>query len=217
MRKLRKLKSLEGLSNEQVNLLAEWVEAHPYRKAVELVREKFGRYVSKSALHRFRARRVVVEIREETPEALQAAREVNRFAARAEANFSAATVHLLERQAFDLALAGKDEEDLERLKALMWMLQRNRANDIHERRVRVLEARVRKPQNKTEAEREALLVGKAVDKVLNGWERKKGAKGRKSAGNDQCRRPNDQGMTKSPIPRVSGEGQVQEANGGKYE
>jgi hypothetical protein len=166
----RPQKALVGLTDDQLNQLAEWIEVHSYRKAVELAREKFQRYIPKTTLQRFIAHGRAKEVLDDSPDSLEAAREINRFAATAETDFSSATIHILERQAFELALARQDNEDLDTLKDLMFLLQRHRANGIHERRVHVQEEKLalKKAEiaNEAKAAEEGDTFSAAIDHLL---------------------------------------------------
>ncbi|HTG45723.1 MAG TPA: hypothetical protein VK633_14470 [Verrucomicrobiae bacterium] len=167
MKQPRPIKALEGLTDDQLNQLAEWVDLHSYRKAVELAHANFGRSIPKTTLQRFIAHRRAAQVLDDSPEALNAAREINRFAATAETNFSAATLHLLERQAFELALARSDQEDLDALKDLLFLLQRHRANDIHDRRVRVQEEKLALRKAEIAAEANSAAEGDTFSAVVD--------------------------------------------------
>ncbi len=163
--------TFEGLTQAQVNQIDHWLKEHPVRKVVEIIREKFQRYISKSTLQRFATWRCAKEALGASPEAVAAAQEINQFAATAKTTFSAATIHLLEQQAFQLALTRQDDEDLKALKDILFLIHRHDSNEIWKRRVRVQEERfaLEKPQNKTDPKHGALLVSQAVNDILNGF------------------------------------------------
>src|SRR5689334_11464905 len=117
--------AFKGLTQPQVNQIDGWLKEHPFRKVSEIIQEKFQRYISKSTLQRFATWRCANEALGSSPQAVAAAEEINQFAATAKPNFSAATIHLLDQQAFQLTLTRQDDEDLQALKDILFLIHRH--------------------------------------------------------------------------------------------
>lgn len=138
----RPLSALEGLTSDDLNLLATWLDQYSYRKVVELAEAEFKRRIPKTTLQRFAARNSTRALLDDSPDALQAATEINQFAATACTAFSDATLHILERRAFELVLILRTEKQMAALKDLLFLSHKHRSTQVRERQVKVQEEKL---------------------------------------------------------------------------
>jgi hypothetical protein len=89
---------------DQLQEILTWNDDHTYREVIGLIHEKFGQKVSRSSLGRFYQRTAMLEHIHDSPEAETAAEEILRQAVDKEHRFTDATLRILEKTAFNLAL-----------------------------------------------------------------------------------------------------------------
>jgi hypothetical protein len=91
-------------------------------------------------LSRFRSRLALTELLDDSPESTAAAAEIVQYAATGQDNFSPATLHILERKAFELSLTCVHvDEDMAALKNISAILCRHRNTTVRERLATVQE------------------------------------------------------------------------------
>jgi len=138
MKKLPPLKRFQTLTQDQRDQIVTWLEeGKSYRWIIKqtakpLDQGGFGEPVSKTCLWRFNKRRLALQsgtVKKSFGDLSQIARDINHYAATGECGpggeggqpgtgFHSATVHLIEKQALELAL---DQSDHDRLKDLFRM------------------------------------------------------------------------------------------------
>jgi hypothetical protein len=143
MKKQRSLEKIEALTEEQREQLAEWVETESLDKCIERAAEEFGVEIARTTMNRFRKRCEVTSYVMDTPESARARAEMINAAATGKPNFSQATVDLMEKEAFELALAHGEEGEMERLKGLFGLVQVHRNATVRERLAAVQELKAK--------------------------------------------------------------------------
>lgn len=135
---------LKELSTPQLQQLRGYIENLGYRKAVERASEEFGRPIHKHALQRFMRRAAPAEFLEDTPESDEATRQILKFAADGQPNFTASTLDALEKLAFQLTLTCTAiDDDMAALSKVSAMLCRFRNTAVRERLAAVQEGKLK--------------------------------------------------------------------------
>jgi hypothetical protein len=138
---MKPLSRLEPLTDDQRSQIAAWLnDYHSYEKIIALTREQFGVEIPRMTLSRFRQRLALLDGLGDSPEAAQAAAELIQYAATGKDTFSNATLHVLERHAFELSFTCVTvEEDMAALKAVSAILSRHQNAGIRQRMATVQE------------------------------------------------------------------------------
>ncbi len=95
---------LKNLHSGQLQQLRVFIETLGYRKAAERASQEFNQPIHKTALQRFMRRAAPAEFLEDSSQNHEALRQILKFAADGQPDFTAATLRSLEQLAFQLAL-----------------------------------------------------------------------------------------------------------------
>src|SRR5688572_28604816 len=134
---------LKNLHTGQLQQLRVFIESLGYRKAAERASEEFNQPIHKTALQRFMCRSAPAEFLEDTPENDEATRQILKFAADGQADFTASTVRALEQLAFQLAFTCTAiDDDMNALTKITAMLCRFRNAATRERMAAVQEGKL---------------------------------------------------------------------------
>lgn len=143
---------LKNLGYDQLQQLRVFIENLGYRKAAERASEEFNQRIHKAALQRFMLRAAPAEfLDQEDLDSEEATREILKFAADGQPEFTATTVHILEKLAFQLALTCHVmDEDMHALAKITTMLCRFRNAATRERLAAVQEGKLQLRQQQLE-------------------------------------------------------------------
>src|SRR5688572_19351078 len=142
---------LKNLHTGQLQQLRVFIETLGHRKAAERASEEFNQPIHKTALQRFMRRSAPAEFLEDTPDNDEATRQVLKFAADGQADFTASTVHALEQLAFQLAFTCTAvDDDMNALMKITAMLCRFRNAATRERMAVVQEGKLKLRQHQFE-------------------------------------------------------------------
>jgi hypothetical protein len=142
---------LKNLHTGQLQQLRVFVETLGYRKAVERASEEFNQPIHKSALQRFMRRAAPADFIEDTPENDEAMRQILKFAADGQPDFTSSTIRALEQLAFQLAFTCTAmDEDMNALTKISIMLCRFRHAAVRERMAVVQEGKLKLRQQQFE-------------------------------------------------------------------
>jgi hypothetical protein len=142
---------LKNLHSGQLQQLRFFVENLGYRKAAERASEEFNQSIHKSAIQRFVRRAAPAEFIEDTPENDEVTRQILKFAADGQPDFTAGTVRALEQLAFQLAFTCTAiDDDMNALTKISAMLCRFRNAATRERMAAVQEGKLKLRQQQFE-------------------------------------------------------------------
>lgn len=167
MKKPKIMTSLQGLTEDQIETIACWLDLHPLREVSNLIFSKFDHIVSVTSLHRFYHRLQAGDRLHQRPDLAEDARAWTQGAAAGEADFSGAALLALQTQAFELAAAA-NPADTATLKTIFTILQRHRQNDLQERAVALRERRYEDSRPKPKPEMTDQERRRTMWKIL-GW------------------------------------------------
>jgi hypothetical protein len=159
---MKPLSRLEPLTNAQRAQIADWLQGyHSYEKIIALAREQFGVEIPRMTLSRYRSRLALTEYLDDSPESTAAAAEIIQYAATGQDQFTPATLHILERKAFELALTCTSvDEDMVAFKNISAILCRHRNTSVRERLATVQEQKCQ--LRRQELQLKAVLHGAAL-------------------------------------------------------
>ncbi len=147
----RDIDCLKNLSTGQLQQLRVFIEDLGYRKAAARASEEFNQQIHKTALQRFLWRSAPAEFLEDTPENDEATRQILKFAADGQPEFTAATIRTLEQLAFQLAFTCTAvDDDMNALSKITSMLCRFRNASVRERMAAVQEGKLKLRQQQFE-------------------------------------------------------------------
>jgi hypothetical protein len=142
---------LKNLHTGQLQQLRAFVENLGYRKATERASEEFNQPIHKSAIQRFVWRAAPAEFIEDTPENDEVTRQILKFAADGQPDFTTSTLRALERLAFQLAFTCTAvDDDMNALTKITAMLCRFRNAATRERMAAVQEGKLKLRQQQFE-------------------------------------------------------------------
>src|ERR1051325_8894584 len=142
---------LKNLHSGQLQQLRGFIESLGYRKAAERASEEFNQQIHKTALQRFMRRAAPAEFLDDEPETQEASRQILKFAADGQPDFTASTVSALEKLAFQLTLTCTSmDEDMHALTKISTMLCRFRNVATRERMAAVQEGKLKLRQQQLE-------------------------------------------------------------------
>jgi hypothetical protein len=142
---------LKHLTPDQLRDLLGFISDLGYRKAAEHASKEFGRSIHKAALQRFMRRAAPAEFLEDGPATDEATRQILKFAADGQPDFTASTLRALEQLAFQLTLTCTAvDDDLNALTKITAMLCRYRNVAVRERTAAVQEGKLKLRQQQFE-------------------------------------------------------------------
>jgi hypothetical protein len=140
----RPLPRIDALPEDQRQELAEWLlSGVTFAKIAELLKEKFDVEIPRTNLHRFKTRCEILACVDDTPESSAARAELINAAATGKTNFSTATVRVLERQQFELALDHNDPDRHKALGDVTGWLHKHKTDAVRERMAAVQEGKLK--------------------------------------------------------------------------
>jgi hypothetical protein len=135
---------LKNLHSGQLQQLRTFIENLGYRKAAERASEEFNQPIHKTALQRFMWRAAPAEFLEDTPDNDEPTRQILKFAADGQPDFTAGTLRALEQLAFQLAFTCTAvDDDMNALAKISTMLCRFRNATVRERMAAVQEGKLK--------------------------------------------------------------------------
>ena len=165
--KFKPLERIDALPEEQRHQLADWLLTVTLKKTGELLKEEFGVEIPRSTLNRFRKRCELADYLDTSDESPTARAELINAAASGKTNFSQATVQLLEKQAFELAHATRDDDNLGALKDLFVLINGHKNTTTRSRLAAVQEQKAKLREQELELKK-SQLGGTRVSRVNSG-------------------------------------------------
>src|SRR6478672_9076308 len=144
MKTHRPLPRVDALPEDQRQELAEWLlSGVTFAKIAELLKEKFDVEIPRTNIHRFKQRCEILACADDTPDSSAARAELINAAATGKTNFSSATVRVLERQQFELALDHNDPDRHKALGDVTGWLHKHKTDAVRERMAAVQEGKLK--------------------------------------------------------------------------
>jgi hypothetical protein len=151
MKTHRPLPRIDALPADQRQQLAEWLlTGVTFARIAELLKEQFNVEIPRTNLYRFKQRCEIHACVDDTPESSAARAELINAAATGKTNFSTATVRILERQMFELALDHNDPDRHKALGDLTGWLHKHKTDAVRERIAAVQEGKLKLRQQQFE-------------------------------------------------------------------
>jgi hypothetical protein len=145
---------LKNLHAAQLQQLRVFIEDLGYRKAAVRASEEFNQPIHKHALQRFMLRAAPAEFLDQDLDSEEASRQILKFAADGQPEFTATSVQILERLAFQLfqlsLTCNVMDEDMNALAKVSTMLCRFRNAAVRERMAAVQEGKLKLRQQQLE-------------------------------------------------------------------
>jgi hypothetical protein len=142
---------LKNLHAAQLQQLRVFIEDLGYRKAAVRASEEFNQPIHKHALQRFMLRAAPAEFLDQDLDSEEASRQILKFAADGQPEFTATSVQILEKLAFQLSLTcNVMDEDMNALAKVSTMLCRFRNAAVRERMAAVQEGKLKLRQQQLE-------------------------------------------------------------------
>jgi hypothetical protein len=137
------LTELNGLSEQDLEQIDQWLDEFSYRKTARLASQKFNRSIHRRTIERFANRAAPKDFLDDSPDAEQTAGQILQFAASGQTQFTEASVHVLEQTAFKLSFSCTHrEEDMKALLQISTMLFRHRNASVRERTAKIQEQKI---------------------------------------------------------------------------
>ena len=138
------LSELNGLSETDLEQIDQWLDEFSYRKTARLASQKFNRTISRRTIERFANRAAPKDFLDDSAETKETAGQILQFAASGQAQFTEASVHVLEQTAFKLTFTCTQRtEDMQALSQIQTMLFRHRNAVVRERTASVQEQKAK--------------------------------------------------------------------------
>src|SRR5437868_15293285 len=128
------LSELNGLSEQDLEQIDQWLDEFSYRKTARLASQKFNTPIGKRTNERSATRAAPKDFLDDSPEAQETAGQILQFAATRQPQFTDASIHVLEQTAFKLTFSCTHRaEDMKALQQISTMLFRHRNASVRER------------------------------------------------------------------------------------